>query len=204
MALIRRAERRSPQPDRYDIVGVMTDTSLPRLGGRWAATAGNRRGGLFLEMPLREGAARSRLQIALEADRAWLVGEFDGDVQAPGTPLGRMGTETVVVGGKSCAYIGRQADVEMWLGIGILQDVDGLPLVAHASTERNSHAWADGQKCDRSLGWIAVLGVGPPSRLRRFGAASFASHSLAWFTEPKLAAGERRLVGRDGIEPSTL
>jgi hypothetical protein len=34
----------------------------------------------------------------------------------------------------------------------------------------------------------------PPSRLRRYGAASFACQTLAWFTEPKLAEGERRMV----------
>ena len=43
----------------------------------------------------------------------------------------------------------------------------------------------------------------PPSRLRRFGAASFACQKLAWFTEPKLAEGERRMVDQTGIEPVT-
>ena len=39
--------------------------------------------------------------------------------------------------------------------------------------------------------------------LRRSGAASFAWLSLAWFTEPKLAEGERRMVDQTGIEPVT-
>ena len=39
--------------------------------------------------------------------------------------------------------------------------------------------------------------------LRRFGAASFACRVLAWFTEPKLAEGERRMVDQTGIEPVT-
>ena len=43
----------------------------------------------------------------------------------------------------------------------------------------------------------------PPSRLRRYGAASFACQTLAWFTEPKLAEGERRMVDLTGIEPVT-
>ena len=38
--------------------------------------------------------------------------------------------------------------------------------------------------------------AGPPSRLRRYGAASFACQRLAWFTEPKLAEGERRMVAQ--------
>jgi hypothetical protein len=41
--------------------------------------------------------------------------------------------------------------------------------------------------------------VGPPSRLRRCGAASFAGQELARFTEPKLAAGERRMVDLTGL-----
>ena len=43
----------------------------------------------------------------------------------------------------------------------------------------------------------------PPPRLRRCGAASFACQRLAWFTEPKLAGGERRMVDLTGIEPVT-
>jgi hypothetical protein len=39
--------------------------------------------------------------------------------------------------------------------------------------------------------------------LRRYGAASFACQRLAWFTEPKLAEGERRMVDQTGIEPVT-
>ena len=42
----------------------------------------------------------------------------------------------------------------------------------------------------RLLAWF----TGPPARLRRYGAASFAGRLLAWFTEPKLAEGERRMV----------
>jgi hypothetical protein len=44
--------------------------------------------------------------------------------------------------------------------------------------------------------------TGPPSRLRRFGAASFAC-GCSRFTEPKLAVGERRMVDLTGIEPVT-
>ena len=39
--------------------------------------------------------------------------------------------------------------------------------------------------------------------LRRYGATSFACQKLAWFTEPKLAEGERRMVDQTGIEPVT-
>ena len=43
----------------------------------------------------------------------------------------------------------------------------------------------------------------PPPPLRGYGATSFACHRLAWFTEPKLAEGERRMVDLTGIEPVT-
>jgi hypothetical protein len=38
---------------------------------------------------------------------------------------------------------------------------------------------------------------GPPPLLRSYGAASFACQKLAWFTEPKLAEGERRMVDQN-------
>ena len=39
----------------------------------------------------------------------------------------------------------------------------------------------------------------PPPLLRSYGAASFACHKLAWFTEPKLAEGERRMVDQNSV-----
>ena len=68
----------------------------------------------------------------------------------------------------------------------------------------------------RPLRSFCTLSRGLPSRssftqdkarlrvaLRRYGAASFAFRRLAWFTEPKLAVGERRMVDQTGIEPVT-
>jgi len=44
----------------------------------------------------------------------------------------------------------------------------------------------------------AILGqTEPPPPLRGYGATSFACHKLAWFTEPKLAEGERRMVAQN-------
>ena len=44
---------------------------------------------------------------------------------------------------------------------------------------------------------FGVICGGPPPPLRGYGATSFACHKLAWFTEPKLAEGERRMVAQN-------
>ena len=69
------------------------------------------------------------------------------------------------------------------------------------------HLWVcrrDGNFC-KVDGWAEHLPLFARLRAasRRYGAASFAGEELAWFTEPKLAAGERRMVDQTGIEPVT-
>ena len=81
--------------------------------------------------------------------------------------------------------------------------------------EGNSAAGSDWSQVLQAIGYEALavsarLRVAPAvalapitDRSRRYGAASFACQKLAWFTEPKLAEGERRMVDQTGIEPVT-
>ena len=91
----------------------------------------------------------------------------------------------------------------MRIGLGTLQNGDGFPVFRHAETERNANTerrfFKAGGVCAVTLRRIAVCksvtekgwndlrresklvrdATGPPSRLRRCGAASF-----AWLAEP--------------------
>jgi hypothetical protein len=75
-------------------------------------------------MALREGAARTGLQVPLEADRTTLVGEFDDDVHMPWPPRRSVGTAPGIVARESCGYIRRETDVEVWFRLGIREHVN--------------------------------------------------------------------------------
>src|SRR5436853_2787063 len=60
----------------------------------------------------------------------------------------------------------------------------------HPSRGRHSHGLPSRSSQKASEG---CEGISPPARHRCYGAASFAWQTLARFTEPKLAEGERRM-----------
>jgi hypothetical protein len=142
-------------------------------------------------------------------------------VDLPRTPWCCVRTTTGVVVRDARPHIRRESDVEMWLGIGILQNVHESLVTAHRKSQGNPHAESRDLKtrgsCQTRAATMAVSATPadgnavrvwlkywrPPSRLRRYGVASFACQRLAWFTEPKLAEGERRMVDQTGIEPVT-
>ncbi len=71
------------------------------------------RGALRFEVPLGEGAARTGLEVALEAEGGLLIRELDGDVQLPWASHRRVRAATVVVVRHARPHIGRKADVEL-------------------------------------------------------------------------------------------
>ena len=64
-------------------------------------------------MALGEGAAGAGLQIALQADRPWLLRELDDDVNLPRSSGHGVGAAARVVVGQSLIHIGRETDVEL-------------------------------------------------------------------------------------------
>ena len=65
-------------------------------------------------MALRESAARTRLEVALEADCRGLVPELDDDVEFPRTAPRRVWTASRVVVDQSRGDVGREADHRTW------------------------------------------------------------------------------------------
>jgi hypothetical protein len=109
-------------------------------------------------------------------------------VKVPGAVARGVRAAAGVVVDKACANVRGEADVEVWLEIGSLENVDESLVFRHArrkATETgNRKQWR-------------ILLIDPPPPLRGYGATSFACHKLAWFTEPKLAEGERRMVDQN-------
>ena len=85
--------------------------------GRGLTGSGSNGDALAFEVTLREGAAGTGLQVAFEADGSLLGGEFDGDVDAPRTITRGVGAAAGVVVGEAGTDVGREADVEVRLGI---------------------------------------------------------------------------------------
>ena len=79
------------------------------LTGSWSKG----RSALRFEVPFGEGAARTGLEVALEAEGGFLIRELDGDVQLPWASRRRVWAATVVVVGHARPHIGREADVEL-------------------------------------------------------------------------------------------
>ena len=83
-------------------------------------------------MPLRQRATGAGLQVALESQGACLVesqgaclvGEFDDDVQLPGSSASRVGAATSVVVGEAYFRVAGEADVELWVWLAVPQHVD--------------------------------------------------------------------------------
>ena len=162
----------------------------------------------LFKMPLREGAPGSGLQVPLEGNGSLLVGELDRDVKLP-RPVSRgMGTPACVVVGEAGRNVRSATDIEMWLRIGIFENVDESLVFRHARPEATPMPDADFQNrrnvrdgtgktavsatrpqvktariCADGLpsrsSFAARLRGGPPSPLRGFGATSF-----AWLAEP--------------------
>ena len=181
------AEKASDTANRL-LEGAMVDGQEP---GAWS----KRRSGSRFEMALRKGAARAGLQVPLESQGCSFRRELDGHVQGPWAIPHRMRTTAGIVVGKAIVRGPRHADVEVRRFVLALQDVDdalGLPHAVRAGkvdagrprlTSRTAGAvetggWAD-PDCDRACGieGSAIRG-GPPTRLRRSGAASFACQKL--------------------------
>jgi hypothetical protein len=68
------------------------------LTGSWSK-------GSRLEVPLRERAAGARFQVALEANGAHLILEFDHDVKLPGLPARRVRAASGIVVVQACGDI---------------------------------------------------------------------------------------------------
>ncbi len=81
------------------------------LTGSWSK--GPRRSVLEFEMTLCEGAARTRFQVAFEADRSLLIRELDDDVKQPRSARCRMWAAPSVMVGQSRVHIGCQANVKL-------------------------------------------------------------------------------------------
>jgi hypothetical protein len=84
---------------------------------------------------LRERSARAGLQIALEADGAFLIRELNDDVRLPRSASGRVRTAARVVVGESGVDIRRETDVVMRISIGVFQNVDEALVASHAFSE---------------------------------------------------------------------
>lgn len=154
-----------------------------------------------LEVPLGKGSAGAGLQIAFEADGGRFVSELDYDVKFPRSSQGGVCTATIVVARQAGADIGSETDIELRLTVGVLDYVN-IPLGSgHAEqrasdlpTTRRTRTLAirlNLRRMQQFPHWVggqggAVLAIlsSPPSRLRRYGAASFACPRVAWFTEP--------------------
>ncbi len=95
-------------------------------------------------MSLREGNTGSRLQITLEHGGSPLVGEFDDDIQRPGSVLGGVDTAAGVVCHKSPGDIGGETRVVARWNRGISQHVDEAlghrRALSKASAEENRRA----------------------------------------------------------------
>jgi hypothetical protein len=92
-------------------------------------------------MSRREGAARTRLQIALEAEGARLISELDDDVKQPRSARSSVGTVAGVVANQSC--LGRrETDIEMWTVICVSQNVDESLVSCHTIGESKPDASA--------------------------------------------------------------
>ena len=182
------------------------------------------------KMPLREGAAGAGLQVAFEIDSALFVGEFDGDVQLPGTVARGVGAAAGVVIGEAGGDVRGVTDVEVWLRIGVLENVDESLVFRHARPEATAMPIADVSKLTGfayGLATMAVSATRPEensedsrrersadrpklccrrARLRRCAATarqpSRVRSSLACRAEAR-PKGERRLVDLTGIEPVT-
>lgn len=81
------------------------------------------------EMTLGKSAARAGFQVALEVDGTLPIRELDDNVNLPRSSRDRVGAAPRVVVGQPTIHIGREADVEVWLGISVPEDVD-KPLVS--------------------------------------------------------------------------
>jgi hypothetical protein len=90
------------------------------------------------EVPLRERAARSGLQIPLKAQRGLLGRKFQNDQQRPRTVLGGMAARTCVVPFDTILDVTRHAGV-MTAGIGVaLEQVhEALANATHAGAKRH-------------------------------------------------------------------
>jgi hypothetical protein len=108
---------------------------------------------LIPEMALREGAARTGLQVAFEADSTTLVGEFDDDVHLPWPPRRSVGAAAGIVARESCGYIRRETDVEVWFRLGIREHVNEALGSTHIGGEAIVVPALEPRKTRGLVGW---------------------------------------------------
>jgi Recombinase len=95
------------------------------LTGSWSKDAPS------FEMSLRKCATGAGLQIALEGDCSPLIREFDGDVKLPRAVARNVGAAAGVVIGEAGVDVRSVTDVEVWLRIGTLENVNESPVLRH-------------------------------------------------------------------------
>ncbi len=101
------------------------------LTGSWSKG----RGALRFEVPPGEGAARTGLEVALEAEGGFLIRELDGDVQLPWASHRRVWAATVVVVGEAGGNVVGEADVVVGFGIGAFENIDEALVCGHAKAK---------------------------------------------------------------------
>jgi site-specific DNA recombinase len=82
-----------------------------------------------------ECPAGARFQVALETDRSRLVRELDSNVKTPGPSGCGVRALAGIVARQPGLHIGRQPDIEVWIVIAILQNVDESLVGWHAPSE---------------------------------------------------------------------
>ena len=140
---------------------------------------------LLFEVPLREGATRAGLQVALEAEGRGFVGEVNGREDFPGPITCRVRATARVMGSEASVHVVCEADVRsIWFG-DAPKDVNDVPgqhpagsatpwppperRVCREILDSGSTWWAVFARRWRAEAGSFCQGQGPPSRLRRFG-----------------------------------
>ena len=108
-----------------------------------------------------ESTAGARFQIPLEANGSLLVREFDDDVQSPRSARCGVWTAPRVVVQHPRVHIGRETDVEAWVSICVVQNVDKSFVCGHGRGEGKADAWTTHAETRRNfserLGRVAVF-----------------------------------------------
>ena len=104
-------------------------------------------------VPLRKDAAGTGLQVPLELHCSLLVRKFDGDVQLPGTVPRSVGAAAGIVIGEAGADVRGVTDVERWLRISTLENVDESVGFGHARPEATPMPIADTSKHAACARW---------------------------------------------------
>jgi hypothetical protein len=91
-------------------------------------------------MPLREGAAGTGLQVALETDGGGFVSELDSHVKLPRPACGGVRAATIVVVRDTRRHVGGETRVEVRRTTTVLENVDESFGTGHEASTGNSNA----------------------------------------------------------------